>query len=127
MNDKKSQENEDDKAIQARQAANKASLIKARVGEKGMANTAFIAKARTGEYEHTTKARQAADKALHGKAWASEHEPATKARQAANKASHTKARGGEDERGHVRRLEQQRPRNAAAAFQKACQPAQGSG
>ena len=33
MNDKKRRENEDFTAIQARQAANKTSLIKARVGE----------------------------------------------------------------------------------------------
>ena len=102
LNDKKRRENEDDTARQARQAANNASL----------------AKARAGETEYVTKARRAADNASHAKSRAGENEDSTKARQAANNASHAKARACETEEAHARRLELQRPRNAAAAANK---------
>ena len=75
-------------------------------------------KRREKEDNTARQARQAADKASHAKARAGEGEEATKARQAADKASHAKAREGEGEVAHARRLEQQRPRNAAAASKK---------
>ena len=72
-------------------------------------------KRRENEESSARQARQSANKDSLNKARAGQNEEATKARQAADKASHARARAGENEEAHARRLELQRPRNAAAA------------
>ena len=116
-------EEKDHKAEKARQAkARRVALLwkeseaekRIRLDKTNMKNK----ERREKEDQTARQARQAADKARHAKARADEDEEVTKARRAADRASHAKARASETNEAHARRLEQQKPRDAAAAANK---------